>query len=69
MKDFCNCEDWYDLSRNNTTLFKWDPAYGWVLHWVELTDEKGFTQIHRYGISINFCPMCGKKLKYDRKTD
>ena len=62
MTDFCTCEDWKDLKNNNTSLFKKDPTYGWVLNWVELTNEAGYTQVHRYGISIHYCPMCGKKL-------
>jgi hypothetical protein len=63
MEKFCNCTDWEDLKKNNTNIFQWDPAYGWVLHWIELTEETGYTQVHRYGIPIKFCPMCGKKLK------
>lgn len=63
MKEFCNCEDWEDLKNNNSNVFKTDPAYGWVLHWVELTDENGYTQVHRYGIPISFCPMCGRQLE------
>lgn len=61
MTDFCTCEDWEDL-KNNSTVFKQDPTYGWVLSWIELSEEKGYTQAHRYGIPINFCPMCGKQL-------
>jgi hypothetical protein len=62
MTDFCTCNNWKGLERSNTSLFKKDPTYGWVLNWVELTDEGGYTQVHRYGISIHFCPMCGRKL-------
>ena len=63
MKELCNCKDWKELKRNNSSIFQWDSTYGWVLSWVELTDEKGFTQVHRYGVSINFCPMCGCNLQ------
>ena len=63
MEDFCSCVGLKDLKENNTKLFKWDPTYGWVLHWIELTEEIGYTQVHNYGIPIAFCPMCGKKLK------
>lgn len=63
MVDFCNCNDWDSLKNNNCNVFQWDLVYGWVLHWIELTNEEGYTQIHRYGVPIKFCPMCGKKLK------
>lgn len=63
MRDFCTCSAWEDLREKSSTLIKWDPTYGWVLNWIELTDEKGYTQVHRYGITINFCPMCGRALK------
>jgi len=62
MNDFCSCEDYELLKRADKKLFKWNPPYGWVLSWMELTKEKGYTQIHRYGIPICFCPMCGKKV-------
>lgn len=63
MSSFCSCKDWEDLRLNNSQIFKQDPIYGWVLHWIELSEERGYTQVHRYGVSINFCPMCGKQLK------
>ena len=63
MTEFCDCKSWEDLKSNNTNLFKWDPTYGWVLYWIELTEESGYTQIHHYGVPIAFCPMCGKQLK------
>lgn len=63
MNDFCDCEDWKSIKNNNSELFKYVPTYGWVLNWIELTKEKHHTQVHRYGVSIKFCPMCGKKLK------
>jgi hypothetical protein len=63
MKELCNCKDWKELKRNKANIFRWDPTYGWVLSWIELSDETSFTQVHRYGVSINFCPMCGKHLK------
>lgn len=62
MQDFCNCEDWKNLKSNNSRIFQKDPTYGWVLHWIELTEEEGYTQVHRYGIGISYCPMCGRKL-------
>lgn len=64
MSDFCTCEDYNSLKNNNRDLFKWHPPYGWVLSWVELTDEEGYTQTHRYGIVVKFCPMCGKEIDH-----
>jgi len=61
--DFCACEDWNILKGQNRTLFVWDNRYGWIIRWVELTKEKGYSQAHAYGINIKFCPMCGKMLK------
>lgn len=61
--EFCNCKEWKEIKSQNSTIFQWDSTYGWVLHWIELTEERGYTQIHRYGTPISFCPMCGKKLK------
>jgi len=63
MPKFCNCSNWKDLKDNNSTVFQLDPTYGWVLCWIELTEEEGYSQVHRYGVPINFCPMCGATLK------
>lgn len=63
MVDFCDCKDYKTLKQTNKDLFKWNPPYGWVLSWVELTTEKGYTQVHKYGIAVRFCPMCGGKVK------
>jgi len=59
----CECKDWKELKVNNREIFKFDPKYGWLLHWIEVTEEKGYTRLHRYGIPIAFCPMCGKILE------
>ncbi len=58
---FCTCKDWLEL-KTNREIIKWSPEYGWLLNWIEITEEKGYTRLHRYGIPISFCPMCGKKL-------
>lgn len=63
MRDFCECDDWKGLKKDHPELFKWSSPYGWIISWVELTNEKTYTQIHRYGININYCPMCGKELE------
>ncbi len=62
MNDFCVCTDYKILNENNRELFRWHPPYGWIISWVELTTEKGYTQVHKYGITARFCPMCGKKV-------
>jgi hypothetical protein len=67
MKDFCICKDYKTLKKNNRELFKWHPPYGWVLSWIELTKERGYTQIHRYAVPIKYCPMCGRKADNDRE--
>jgi hypothetical protein len=63
MKEFCSCPDSLQLRESNRKIIIWDPAYGWVLNWIELTEERGYTQVHRYGVSISHCPMCGQRLK------
>lgn len=60
--DFCDCEEWKNLKDSYPDLFVKNEAYGWVIQWLELTKDKGATKIHRYGLKILFCPMCGKKL-------
>ena len=62
MKDFCSCDEWKNLKLNHKNLFRWLPEHGWVITWVELSNEKTHTQKHTYGLNINFCPMCGKRL-------
>jgi len=62
MIDFCSCKEWKNIVESYD-LFIWEPPYGWVLKWIQLTKEKGYSQVHRYGIPIEFCPKCGKKLK------
>lgn len=62
MNDFCVCEDYNSLKNNNRDLFRWYPPYGWILFWIELTDEEGYTKVHEYGISLKFCPMCGEEI-------
>lgn len=61
MSEYCDCEDWKKLVDSYDLVVKEAP-YGWILKWTQLTKEKGYTQVHRYGIPIKYCPMCGKKL-------
>lgn len=60
---FCDCEEWSVISADHKDLFIRDRDDGWVLTWISLSEEKGYTQVSRYGIRISFCPFCGKKLK------
>lgn len=55
------CDDWSYLVKNHPDLFKKDIDK-WSINWIELTEEKGYTQVNRYGIRIRYCPMCGKKI-------
>ena len=66
MQEFCSCDEWLDIKANNCSVFRKDPAYGWLLNWIELTEEDGYTQIHRFGIEIKYCPLCGKLLDKER---
>ena len=59
---FCDCDEWLNLKNSYPDLFIRDETYGWIIKWIELTKDKGYTKIHRYGLKIHFCPMCGKKL-------
>ncbi len=56
------CEDLKNLIESSPTVIKKDPDYGWVLCWIELTEDDGYTQVHRYGTPIKYCPMCGNAL-------
>ena len=62
MNEFCDCENWRELKKDHEQLFVQDPSYGWVLSWIEVTEEKTHSQIHRFGVGISYCPLCGKKL-------
>lgn len=67
MTNFCDCPDWKDISIKNPDLFRWDNDYGWVLSWIELDKRKNHSNIHRYGLSIHYCPLCGKELEKSLK--
>lgn len=62
-ENFCSCKSWNALRTNNRNVFKWHEPYGWVITWIELTEENGYTQVDTYGVKIYYCPLCGKKLK------
>ena len=55
--DLCTC-NW----KKYKNLIQEDPTYGWVLSWIELTEEEGYTKVHRFGLPIKYCPICGCKL-------
>ena len=60
--EFCSCKDWQDIAKKNPSVFRWVEPYGWVLSWKELIDEVSHSRVYTYGISIHYCPICGKKL-------
>ena len=62
MNDFCECIEFKNVCENHSVLFKFDDSYGWIVKWIELTQEDGYTKVHNYGIPITYCPLCGKKL-------
>ncbi len=64
----CTCED-REYLEHNSDVIQTDEEYGWVLSWMELTQEDGYTQIHRYGMPVRFCPMCGKILPTITEVD
>jgi len=59
---FCDCSAWKELISKHHKTFTYDSSYGWLVCWIELLEEKGYTQVNRFGVPINFCPMCGKRL-------
>lgn len=58
----CDCKELQIAKANNKDLFILDENYGWMLKWIELTDESGYTQVHQYAMAISFCPFCGKRI-------
>lgn len=62
MLEYCDCKEWTNLIESYD-LLTWESPYGWLLKWIQITEEKGYSQIHRYGIPIKFCPYCGKELR------
>ncbi|HLD90686.1 MAG TPA: hypothetical protein VI911_06715 [Patescibacteria group bacterium] len=60
---FCSCEDGRSIAEKNPLVFQWVEPYGWVLSWKELVNEISHTRVYTYGININYCPICGKKLE------
>jgi hypothetical protein len=57
------CKD-MQLILDNYDVIMHDPEYGWVLKWIEITNERNNNKrINEYGITIKYCPLCGKKLK------
>jgi len=63
MKEFCTCSSWDRIKKDNPKTFFWDDVYGWLIVWIELTKERNHKKIHNYGLSIKYCPLCGKKLE------
>lgn len=57
-RNVCTC-DWGVYKG----LISKDGTYGWILTWTELTEEEGYTQVHRFGMPIKYCPLCGLMLE------
>lgn len=56
------CEDFKNILIDHPLLFQKYSNYGIIITWLELSDEGTFHKTHNYGIQINYCPFCGKKL-------
>ena len=67
MSKYCDCKEWKNLVEDYD-LFSDESPYGWVIRWIQLTQEKGYSQVHRYGIPIKYCPICGQKLKSEIRS-
>lgn len=65
MKDFCTCKEWEYLKESFPDFFQLLPSYGWVISYLTITEEGRHSRLHKYGIPIEFCPLCGKKLKIE----
>lgn len=63
--DYCECGAWVELKSRHCKTFILDPSYGWLVCWIELLEEKGYTQVNRFGVPIKYCPMCGKLLNIE----
>ena len=61
----CDCQDWQKVVHDHNELFQQHPSYGWIITWLELTNEGPHHQAHHYGIKIQHCPFCGSKLLCD----
>lgn len=67
---YCTCEDWKYLKDSHPDLFYLNSSSNkYYLNWIELTEEKGYTQVHKYGVYIEYCPICGNKIKVDEVKD
>lgn len=58
------CNDFYEFVNNNEFV-KEDAVYGTLLVFKDLIKKDNYYKIHRYGVQINYCPMCGSKLRAD----
>ena len=58
----CECDDWKKVSLEHKDLFKKHPSYGNIIAWIELSDEGNHHKIHNYGIAIQYCPFCSKRV-------
>lgn len=61
----CTCIDWNKVCSEHENLFRKHNPYGTVISWIEISNEGNHHKIHNYGIEIQYCPFCGKKLTHD----
>jgi len=61
---YCDCNNANVAIKSKPDLITLDKEYGWVLSWINITEEKGYSQIHNYAIPIQYCPFCGKSLTW-----
>ena len=59
----CECDRWnFYYTHYNETFYWHAKAKKWYIGWVHLSDQGGITQVSRYAIPVNYCPLCGGKL-------
>jgi len=59
----CSCQDWNKIVSDHKNLFQIRETYGWIISWIEISKEKNHHKVNKYGVAIQYCPFCGKKLR------
>ena len=60
----CKCDTWQYYAKNYNETFNWrNDTEAWYVGWVHLSTQDGYTQVSRYAIPIEHCPLCGGRLK------
>lgn len=59
----CECDRWnFYYTHYNETFYWHSKAKKWYIGWVHLADQGGITQVSRYAIPVDYCPLCGGRL-------